>query len=89
VNYKQALTAAPPTPDCFQDREQWAAYLASAQQDKSVSRQPFKGSTYNPSFNFCDDCTLKHSTSMAHAGKCNPSVFRVVQAPQKSHEQAV
>ena len=89
MNYKQALTVAPPTPACFPDREQWAAYLACAQQDKHVSRQPFKGTTYNPAFNYCDDCTLRHSNAMAREGKCNPSMFRVLPAPKKIHEQAI
>lgn len=80
----QALVAAPPTPACFPDRLQWAAYLLACQQNK---QKPFKAGIYRTDFSHCDDCTLAHATHMARLDKCNPSQFRAALIQKEvSHE---
>ncbi len=85
---RQVLEAAPPTPACFPDREQWAAYLLQAQQH-AKGTGPFRYGKYRPEFSFCSDCTLAHATAMDRQGKCNPSQFRVPQVIKevKKHER--
>lgn len=82
MNLRLALEAAPPTPACFPDRMQWAAYLLSCQGDaKREPDKPFKGCEFKPEFkpefNFCADCDFDHRARMADAGKCAPHVFRI------------
>lgn len=88
MNFKQAQEAAPPTPACFPDRSQWAAYLLSAQTGPRGVAVPFDArGIFNPAFNFCTDCTLAHSVAMGRKNRCNPSLFRAApaspNAPQK------
>ena len=87
MNLKQAIDAAPPTPACFASREAWAGYLLTAQQCNK--QQPFNNGIYRPQFGFCDDCTLAHSSLMARAGKCNPSMFRVTPAKKEAINEAM
>lgn len=72
---REVLNAAPPTPACFPDRIQWAAYLLQAQQ-LGKGQGPFRNGQYRPEHSFCSDCTLEHATRMDRQGKCNPSQFR-------------
>lgn len=71
------LTAAPPTPGCFPDRLQWSEYLLSAQRYSKARVLPFAGGIYQPSWNFCNDCTRAHEAAMSAAGKCKPTMFLV------------
>lgn len=76
---REAMDAAPPTPECFPDRLQWSSYLLSAQQHAKASSKPFnKHGVFRADWNFCTDCTLAHTTLMTRQGKCNPSQFRVI-----------
>lgn len=77
MNIAQALEQAPPTPACFPDRLQWAAYLLSAQENKRPVKRPFddKG-RFQPGFSFCADCTPAHADNMTARGKCNPGIFK-------------
>lgn len=84
---REVLDAAPPTPACFPDRIQWAAYLLQAQQH-AKGTGPFRNGKYRPEFPFCSDCTLEHTTAMSRQGKCNPSQFRVIPIVEvKKHER--
>ena len=76
----QALTHAPPTPPCFPDRMQWAAYLLQCQQasSKSPDQQPFDGYVYKPAFNFCSDCSGAHMQAMAARGRCKPEHLKAL-----------
>lgn len=79
-NVHDAHTAAPPTPACFPDRLQWAAYLLQCQeQGRSQGQRPFdERGIFRPTFNFCSDCTRAHAEAMALERKCKPSQFRVI-----------
>lgn len=80
MNIKLALVIAPPTPACFPDRMQWAAYLLQCHEyAKRPSASPFdaKG-VYRPAWSFCADCTGAHALQMRNAGKCKPDAFRVI-----------
>jgi len=77
------LAQVPATPECFRSRTTWSLYLLDHVGDKN---KPFNADgTYRPEFNFCGDCTLAWSIQMAHAGKCNPSVFRSKEPTNVSH----
>jgi len=80
MNIQQALVASPPTPACFGDRLQWAAYLQSCQEfGKRESDRPFTDDgVFRPAWNFCTDCLSGHAKAMAHAKRCKPSQFRVL-----------
>lgn len=74
---KQIQDIAPPTPPCFKSREDWTGYLVSAQE--CAKQKPFRGNVFQPTFNFCQDCTLAHSVAMARKSLCNPSFFAVIE----------
>lgn len=79
MNLRLALEAAPPTPACFPDRMQWAAYLLSCQETaKRESGKPFDNSgVFKPEFNFCADCDYDHRNRMREVEKCAPHAFRI------------
>lgn len=71
------LDAAPPTPACFSSRTVWSEYLLSAQRYSKARVLPFAGGIYQPSYDFCKDCTRAHAAEMSAAGQCNPNKFRI------------
>jgi hypothetical protein len=75
VDIKLIRMVAPPAPACFADRLAWAEYLASAMEIKSEATKPFKQAIYQPSFNWCKDCTREHRRQMVAEHRCNPPVI--------------
>ena len=76
---------APPTPGCFADRLAWAEYLSSAMDIKSAATKPFKAAIYQPSFDWCKDCTTEHRRQMVAEKRCNPPT---VTRPVRTKEAA-
>jgi hypothetical protein len=72
---------APVAPACFPSRTVWVQYLASAQESKTTATKPFTRGAFNPSFNFCADCTYQHRLNMSRAGRCHPPAS-VMQDPE-------
>ena len=72
----QILAKAPPSPDCFPSRLQWASYLLSAQHYSK--KPPFAHGRWQRDFNFCADCTHEHAAAMKRADKCNPLRFKSI-----------
>lgn len=81
MNAKLIAIHAPPAPKCFETRDIWVEYLASADQavvgkqpkrnDSRASAWPFVDGKYNPHFAFCSDCPAKHAHAMFVAKRCD------------------
>lgn len=85
MDIKLIRIVAPPTPDCFADRLAWAEYLSSAMESKSAATKPFNKAIYQPSFDFCKDCTPAHRRQMVAERRCKPPVIR---RPERTKEEA-
>lgn len=72
MDIKLIRIVAPPTPRCFADRLAWAEYLKSAMDIKSAETKPFKQAIYQPSFDWCRDCTREHRLQMLAEDRCHP-----------------
>ena len=76
MNFRQCMAAAPATPACFPDRDQWVAYLLSCHESaKRRAEKPFHEGAYKPSFNFCVDCNAGHRLMMRASLRCDPAQF--------------
>lgn len=77
MNIEDVRDASPPTPACFSDRSQWAAYLHQCQGGRP-RQAPFRDGIYRPIFNFCKDCTPEHARAQTGKGRCRPQQFHAV-----------
>jgi hypothetical protein len=85
LDIKLIRIVAPPTPACFPDRLAWSEYLCSAMDIKTDGTKPFKKAIYQPSFDYCRDCTISHRRQMVAEGRCNPPV---INRPESAKETA-
>lgn len=68
---------APPSPACFESRDIWLQFLASADavKDNAGGPQPFINGAWNPHFHPCTDCTREFETEMVRARRCQRGAF--------------
>ena len=62
---------APPAPKCFESRDGWLTYLASAQVVRKGSARPMTDDgLYRTNFNYCKDCCESWAAQMTKEGRC-------------------
>lgn len=68
---------APPAPPCFESRDEWLGWLTSAVVADEEGVRPLKRSAngelqFDPTINFCGDCSTRYRARMKAHGKCKP-----------------
>jgi len=95
INVADAVAdCAPPPPPCFHNGHIWREYLTTAAEYRASRGSHYKRPsrmvftiapdgrpTYNPGFDFCQDCTQERATQAETQGRCHPDHFRQVAKP--------
>lgn len=68
----------PPAPRCFDTRDVWVEFIASADACKDGERAPkpwLSNGQWNPEFHPCTDCLSEFETAMVAAHRCQRGAF--------------
>ena len=62
----------PMAPPCFEARDIWVQFVASAQHAKAGEGcvKPILVGAWNPAFSPCGDCTVAHEREMRRQARC-------------------